>query len=61
MVRDNHFDLWAISRQQLLEAGLKEDRIEVSGLCTRCRTDLFYSYRNERRTGRFATVAMLAP
>lgn len=60
MVRDGYFDLWEISRWQLLEAGLKEDNLEVAGICTRCRTDMFYSYRAEGTTGRFATVAMLA-
>lgn len=59
MVRENYFDLWAISRWQLLDAGLREENIEVAGICTRCRTDLFYSYRGEGKTGRFATVAML--
>ena len=59
MVRENYFDLWAVSRRQLLEAGLREDNIELSGLCTRCRTDLFYSFRHRKRTGRFGSVAML--
>ena len=61
MIRDNYFDLWAISRSQLLESGLKEANIESADLCTRCRTDLFYSYRGEGNTGRFATVVMLKP
>ena len=59
MVRKNFFDLWQISRWQLMEAGLQKENIEVAGMCTRCRTDLFYSYRAEGITGRFATVAML--
>jgi len=59
MVRENYFDLWAVSCLQLTEAGLREENIEVSGICTRCRTDLFYSYRAEGQTGRFGTVAML--
>ena len=59
MVRENYFDLWAVSCMQLMEAGLREENIEVSGICTRCRTDRFYSYRAEGQTGRFATVAML--
>ena len=59
MVRENYFDLWQLSRWQLLEAGLKKENIEVAGICTRCRTDLFYSYRAEGTTGRFATVVML--
>jgi len=59
MVRRNYFDLWEISRWQLLQAGLRDDRIETAGVCTRCRTDLFFSYRGEGTTGRFATVVML--
>lgn len=58
-VRENYFDLWAISRWQLESAGLREDNIEVAGICTRCRSDLFYSYRGEGKTGRFGAVAML--
>ena len=59
MVRKNYFDLWAISCWQLVEAGVRDENIQVAGICTRCRTDLFYSYRGEGKTGRFATVAML--
>jgi len=61
MIRDNYFDLWAVSRSQLVRSGLKEAHIESADWCTRCRTDLFYSYRGEGRTGRFATVVMLKP
>ena len=59
MVRENYFDLWGISRWQLTEAGVREIHIETADICTRCRTDLFFSYRAERTTGRFATAAML--
>ena len=59
MVRENHFDLWALSRRQLLDAGLTQGNIEICGICTRCTTDLFYSYRGEGVTGRFGTAAML--
>ena len=59
MVRENHFNLWAISGNQLQEAGLMEKSIEIAGICTPCSTDLFYSYRGEGKTGRFGTVAML--
>jgi len=61
MIQDNYFDLWAISRSQLVESGLKEAHIESADWCTRCRSDLFYSYRGEGKTGRFATVVMLKP
>ena len=59
MRKKNYFDLWAISRQQLIDAGVKEENIEISGVCTRCNADLFFSYRKNRVTGRFAVVAML--
>ena len=59
MVRKNHFDLWAVSRWQLMEAGLTEQNIELARICTKCRTDLFFSYRAEGITGRFATLVML--
>lgn len=61
MSRDPYFDLRAISRFQLLEAGLQAAHVEAADCCTRCRTDLFYSYRGEGKTGRFATVVMLKP
>ena len=60
-VNTAHFDLKAVSRRQLLDAGLRDDNIQVCEICTRCSTDLFYSYRGEGKTGRFATVAMLTP
>ena len=57
----DHFDFWAVSRDQLQTAGIPKNNIETAGICTRCRTDLFFSYRAEGRTGRFAVVAGLAP
>ncbi|UCH33108.1 MAG: peptidoglycan editing factor PgeF [Armatimonadota bacterium] len=48
------------NRQQLVESGLDEDRVERCGLCTACRTDEFYSDRQEGRpTGRFVAVLCL--
>jgi YfiH family protein len=50
-------DLWAANAAQLAEAGVPRDRIEVSGVCTRCRADEFFSYRAARGpTGRFALL-----
>jgi YfiH family protein len=52
-----HFDLWRANERVLVEAGVAEANIEVSGLCTSCRTDLFYSHRAERgNTGRFGAL-----
>jgi polyphenol oxidase len=51
-----HFDLWAISRRQLLEAGLQPENIEFAGRCTVCEHEHFFSYRAEKITGRMAAV-----
>ena len=45
-----HFDFWAISRDQLMEAGLKDTNIETAGICTVCNKD-FFSYRKAVRQG----------
>ena len=52
----DHFDLWAISRLQLRRAGVREENMETTGLCTRCNPDLFYSWRGEKTAGRFVAV-----
>ena len=57
--RPYYFDLWRLSRDQLIAAGVLEDNIEIAGICTSCRTDLFFSYRKEKITGRFATIIAL--
>ena len=59
IVDNNHFDFWSISEMQLIKAGLLKKNIEIAGVCTKCRTDLFFSYRGESKTGRFATIAMI--
>ena len=51
-----YFDFWAMTRDQLTAAGVREDRIEISRLCTRCNGDRFFSYRGAKRTGRFPAV-----
>jgi polyphenol oxidase len=57
--RPNYFDLWRLSRDQLMAAGVREDRIQIAGICTSCQTQDFFSYRKEKITGRFATVIAL--
>jgi YfiH family protein len=53
-----HFDLWGANRLTLEEAGVYQ--IELSGLCTACHTDDWYSHRAEHgRTGRFGTIIKL--
>lgn len=53
-----HFDLPTANQRNLQHAGVQN--IELSGLCTACRTDLFFSHRAEQgRTGRFGSIFML--
>jgi len=59
MVRRNYFDLWEMSRAQLLEAGLRENNIEIAGICSKCNSHTFFSYRAEGTTGRSTTIVML--
>jgi polyphenol oxidase len=50
-------DLVEANRRQLLDAGLSRGNIEVSPLCTNCRTDLLFSHRAEKgKTGRMMGV-----
>jgi hypothetical protein len=50
-------DLRAANRWQLMDAGVPEKQIDVSDLCTSCRTDLLFSYRRENaKTGRMMAV-----
>jgi polyphenol oxidase len=58
-IRPDYLDLWQLSRDQLTAAGVLEDHIQIAGVCTSCRTDLFFSYRKEKTTGRFATIIAL--
>jgi purine-nucleoside/S-methyl-5'-thioadenosine phosphorylase / adenosine deaminase len=47
-----HLDLIAANRSILSAAGVPAGNIVSSGFCTACRTDLFFSFRRERVTGR---------
>ena len=57
-VNDRSLDLPGMAKHQLLEAGLREECIEMSPTCTRCSPDHF-SYRREGTTGRFAGLIWL--
>jgi len=55
--RSVHLDLPQANRSQLLAAGLRPQNIFASGLCSACRTDLFFSHRREGAiTGRSMSV-----
>jgi hypothetical protein len=57
-----HLDVRAANRDQLLAAGLRPDRILSVEECTRCRADLYHSYRREGRgAGRMISFVGFAP
>jgi YfiH family protein len=47
-----HLDLLAANRAILTGAGIPPRQISVANLCTACRSDLLFSYRREKTTGR---------
>jgi YfiH family protein len=56
-----HLDLAEANRRQLLAAGLRKGAIFLTGQCTGCRTDRFFSHRTERGfTGRMMSVIGVA-
>ena len=60
--KENHalIDLHTANKEQLLSAGVLPENISIAPLCTMERTDLFFSYRKEKRlygkTGRLMSV-----
>jgi YfiH family protein len=56
-----HLDLPKANRSQLLAAGLRENNIFSSGLCTACHPSLFFSYRKQgRRSGRLLSAIAIS-
>ena len=58
-----HVDLAGLNRQWLLRAGLAPEHIDVCGLCTACRRDLFWSHRKmgQARGAQIAMIALKSP
>jgi copper oxidase (laccase) domain-containing protein len=53
-------DLAGLNIAILGETGVSGERVADIGLCTACRSDLFYSYRAEKpKTGRMMSVISL--
>lgn len=44
MVRQDFFDFWQISKDQLAGIGVRESKITIAGICTCCSKD-YFSYR----------------
>jgi YfiH family protein len=60
-VRPTFFDLWRLSGDQLKNAGLRPEHIQVAGVCSRCQEKDFFSYRRDTVTGRNGTILVLRP
>ena len=57
-VRGSRLDLYRAIRLTLLRAGVREDMIRDTGVCTSCGPD-YYSYRREGTTGRQAAILQM--
>ncbi len=50
-------DIWRANQDQLVEAGVRRERVHVAGLCTVTHVEHFFSYRREQQaTGRMVGV-----
>jgi len=57
-----HLNLAAANCRQLMNAGIPESQIEISTLCTKCRDDLFHSFRRDgKRMGHMLSVIGIEP
>jgi YfiH family protein len=54
-----YLNISKILKNQLKASGIKDKHIDISKECTCCKNDKYYSYRANKKTGRFAGVIML--
>ena len=52
-------DLWSLTRDQLLQAGLLPGNVFSLDMCTMCREELFFSYRRDKKCGRQASMILI--
>ncbi len=59
-IQSNNYllDLWGLNKHQLIEAGVKKENIETSGIST-YNSDSFFSHRRKDPEGHFITGVML--
>lgn len=57
-VEQNHIDLQGINKKQLNNLRIKN--IEISTICSKCSDKPYFSYRKDKKTGRFAGIIELA-
>jgi YfiH family protein len=56
----NFFDLWRANYLLLIQAGMKHEHIQISGICTAGNVEDWYSHRAEQgKTGRFGALLAL--
>lgn len=56
----SYFDLWEANKRQIIDSGIPLSNIEVSQICSHCKSDTFFSSRAGKGiTGRFAAGIML--
>lgn len=60
-IKSNYFDFWAITRFQLTQCGVLEERIEIAGIDTYTHDDFFSHRRRDKPAGRNGTFAYLLP
>lgn len=53
-------DLWKANKYMLMEQGVPGNNITISGFCTKCNEELFFSYRRDNgRTGSLSAIMEL--
>jgi YfiH family protein len=57
--KDTHLDIDSIILYQLKKNNIPKENIEFLDICTRCNSDMFFSYRKEKTTGRNCGVIIL--
>ena len=55
-----HIDLQEVIRRTLLDTGVKNEKISISGICTMCNKHIFFSHRGDKgKTGSLTAIMML--
>ncbi|MEA3290601.1 MAG: peptidoglycan editing factor PgeF [Campylobacterota bacterium] len=58
-VKRRYIDLQGINKSQLLKKGILSENINISDICTKCSNENYFSYRVDKRCGRFAAIVIL--
>ncbi|MBI2742754.1 MAG: peptidoglycan editing factor PgeF [Chlamydiales bacterium] len=58
-IKSTYFNLWEVSRFQLLALGILPHHIQVASICTFDIREDYFSYRRDKVTGRNCTIALI--